>query len=162
MVWMCTPDGLNVYFNQRWVDYTGLTLEESYGKGWNTPFHPDDKQPAWNAWNHAVETGDTYSIECRLRRADSACCRWFLTRGVPLRDSAGIIVNEYGTCTDIDDLMRAEAELHRLNRALRALSATDEAMVRAEDESELLQETCWILADRGRVPVGLGGPCRAG
>jgi len=43
-VWMCTPDGLNIYFNQRWVDYTGLSLEESYGRGWNTPFHPDDKQ----------------------------------------------------------------------------------------------------------------------
>ena len=33
LVWMCTPNGLNIYFNQRWVDYTGLTLEESYGKG---------------------------------------------------------------------------------------------------------------------------------
>ena len=53
MVWMCSPDGLNVYFNQRWVEYTGLTLEESYGRGWNTPFHPDDKQAAWDAWNQA-------------------------------------------------------------------------------------------------------------
>ena len=77
LVWMCTPDGLNVYFNQRWVDYSGMSLEESYGRGWNTPFHPDDKQPAWQAWNHAVETGDTYNIECRLRRADGIY-RWFL------------------------------------------------------------------------------------
>ena len=148
MVWMCTPDGLNVYFNQRWVDYTGLSLEESYGRGWNTPFHPDDKQPAWQAWNHAVETGDTYNIECRLRRADGIY-RWFLTRGVPLRDSTGNVVKWFGTCTDIDDLKRAEAELHRLNRALRALSATDQAMVRAQDESELLQETCRILVEEG-------------
>ncbi len=148
MVWMCTPDGLNVYFNQRWVDYTGLSLEESYGRGWNTPFHPDDKQPAWQAWNHAVETADTYNIECRLRRADGIY-RWFLTRGVPLRDSTGNVVKWFGTCTDIDDLKRAEAELHRLNRALRALSATDQAMVRAQDESELLQETCRILVEEG-------------
>jgi len=148
MVWMCTPDGLNVYFNQRWVDYSGLSLEESYGRGWNTPFHPDDKQPAWQAWNHAVETGDTYNIECRLRRADGIY-RWFLTRGAPLRDSTGNVVKWFGTCTDIDDLKRAEAELHRLNRALRALSATDQAMVRAQDESELLQETCRILVDEG-------------
>jgi PAS domain S-box-containing protein len=148
MVWMCTPDGLNVYFNQRWVDYTGLSLQESYGRGWNTPFHPDDKQPAWQAWNHAVETGDTYNIECRLRRADGIY-RWFLTRGVPLRESTGNVVKWFGTCTDIDDLKRAEAELHRLNRALRALSATDQAMVRAQDESELLQETCRILVDEG-------------
>ena len=148
MVWMCTPDGLNVYFNQRWVDYTGLSLEESYGRGWNTPFHPDDQQPAWQAWNHAVETGDTYNIECRLRRADGTY-RWFLTRGVPLRDSTGNFVKWFGTCTDIDDLKRAEAELRRLNRALRALSASNQAMVRAQDESELLHETCRILVAEG-------------
>ena len=64
----CAARWLERLFQSEWVDYTGLTLEESYGRGWNTPFHPDDKQPAWEAWNHAVETGDTYSIECRLRR----------------------------------------------------------------------------------------------
>ncbi len=111
LVWMCTPDGLNIYFNQRWVDYTGLTLEESYGKGWNTPFHPDDKQAAWNAWNHAVATGETYRIECRLRAADGSY-RWFLMRGVPLCDATGSIIKWFGTCTDIDDLKRAQEELH--------------------------------------------------
>ena len=75
LVWMCTPDGLNIYFNQRWVDYTGLTLEDSYGKGWNTPFHPEDKQPARDAWNHATETGEKYHVESpRLR-----CGRWQLS-----------------------------------------------------------------------------------
>ena len=124
MVWMCQPDGLNIYFNQRWVDYTGLTLEESYGRGWNTPFHPDDKQPAWNAWNHATATGDIYQIECRLRRADGEY-RWFITRGVPFRDGEGRIVKWFGTCTDIDDMKLAEAqirshaaELQRSNREL--------------------------------------------
>jgi PAS domain S-box-containing protein len=46
MVWMCSPDGLNVYFNQRWVEYTGLTLEESYGRGWNTPWNLPGGEPA--------------------------------------------------------------------------------------------------------------------
>jgi len=109
-VWMCTPDGLNEYFNYRWVEYTGLTLEESYGRGWNTPFHPDDKQAAWDAWNHAVATGDIYRVESRLRAADGTY-RWFLMRGTPLRDDSGEIAKWFGTCTDIDDLKRAEAEL---------------------------------------------------
>jgi PAS domain S-box-containing protein len=117
LVWMCTPDGLNIYFNPRWVDYTGLTLAESYGRGWNTPFHPDDKQPAWDAWNQAIATGGTYSIECRLRRADGAY-RWFLTRGVPLRDATGSIVKWFGTCTDIDDMKRTEEEIRQLNSTL--------------------------------------------
>ena len=110
LVWACTPDGLNIYFNQRWVDYTGLSLVESYGRGWNTPFHPDDKQPAWNAWNHAVSTGDDYRIECRLRAANGGY-RWFLIRGVPFRDASGGIAKWFGTCTDVDDLKRSESKL---------------------------------------------------
>jgi len=110
-VWMCTPDGLNVYFNQRWVDYTGLTLEESYGKGWNTPFHPDDKQRAWDAWNHAVATGEPYRVESRLRAADGSY-RWFLMLGLPLQDDSGNIATWFGTCTDIEELKRAEEALH--------------------------------------------------
>ena len=117
LVWMCTPNGLNVYFNQQWVAYTGLSLEESYGKGWNTPFHPDDKQPAWDAWNRAVETGDTYRVESRLRAADGSY-RWFLMRGVPLRDGDGRIVKWFGTCTDIEDLKRGEDALRKLNEEL--------------------------------------------
>lgn len=110
-VWMCTRDGSNVYFNQRWVDYTGLTREESYGEGWNTPFHPDDKQAAWDAWNRAVETGTQYRIESRLRAADGTY-RWFLMRGEPLRDTAGAGVEKwFGTCTDIEDIKQAENAL---------------------------------------------------
>ena len=120
MVWMCTPDGLNIYFNQRWVDYTGLTLEESYGRGWNTPFHPDDKQPAWNAWNQATATGNQYQIESRLRAADGSY-RWFLMRGEPLRDAAGHITKWFGTCTDIDDLKRATEGLRHANAYNRSL-----------------------------------------
>lgn len=116
-VWMCTPDGLNFYFNQRWFDYTGLAPEESYGKGWNTPFHPDDKQAAWNAWNHAVATAETYRVESRLRAADGTY-RWFLMRGMPQKDEAGSIARWFGTCTDIDDFKKAEQEIQNLNREL--------------------------------------------
>ncbi len=119
LVWICMPDGLNIYFNQRWVDYTGLTLQESYGQGWSTPFHPDDKQAAWDAWNHAVATGDTYRVESRLRAADGAY-RWFLMRGTPLRDASGQVSKWFGTCTDIDDLKRAEQTTRDMNVQLEA------------------------------------------
>jgi two-component system, cell cycle sensor histidine kinase and response regulator CckA len=112
LVWICTPDGLNVYFNQRWVDYTGLTLEESYGRGWNTPFHPEDQQPAWNAWNNAVQTGGQYRIECRLRAADGSYRR-FLIRGEPMRNISGSVLRWLGTCTDIEDLRQESEHLLR-------------------------------------------------
>jgi PAS domain S-box-containing protein len=107
MVWMCTADGLNVYFNQRWVEYTGLTLEESRGRGSNTPFHPNDKQCAWDAWNHAVQSGEEYQVESRPRAADGSY-RWFLMRGAPLSNADGEIARWFGTCTDIEELKQAE------------------------------------------------------
>ena len=111
-VWMCTPDGLNIYFNQRWMDYTGLALQESYGKGWNIPFHPDDKQDAWDAWNLAIETGEQYHVESRLRAADGSY-RWFLMRGEPLRDATGAVAHWFGSCTDINDLKLAKEALQQ-------------------------------------------------
>jgi two-component system cell cycle sensor histidine kinase/response regulator CckA len=125
MVWMTRADGWNIYFNQRWVDYTGLSLEDSYGHGWNTPFHPDDRQRAWEAWQQAVAGGD-YNAECRLRGADGSY-RWMLVRGLPLRDRDGHTVKWLGTCTDIDDLKQAQAAALRNEQAQRALAADLEA-----------------------------------
>lgn len=111
-VWMCTPDGSNVYFNQRWVDYTGLSLEESYGHGWIIPFHPDDKQTAADAWDHAVRTGQPYRVESRLRAANGIY-RWFLMRGEPMNSEPGEVIRWFGTCTDIEELKNSERALLR-------------------------------------------------
>jgi len=110
IVWVTRADGWNIYFNQQWVDYTGLTLEGSYGHGWNIPFHPDDKQRAWDAWQNATKNNAVYSLNCRLRRADGAY-KWWLIRGVPLIDESGKILKWYGTCTDIEDIMQTKEEL---------------------------------------------------
>src|SRR4029450_13632445 len=110
ILWAPSADGRNIYFNQQWVDYTGLTLEESYGDGWIKPFHPDDRQRAWDAWQRAVQHRDTYSLECRLRRADGAY-QWWLIRGVPLLSANGEIRKWFGTCTDIEQIKVAEQRL---------------------------------------------------
>ncbi len=118
MVWITRSDGWNIYFSQQWMDYTGLTLEQSLGHGWNKPFHPDDQQRAWDAWQQATAICGTYSIESRLRRADGVY-RWWLVRGVPLQGTDGNIVKWFGTCTDIHDLKLAELEVLRANESLR-------------------------------------------
>jgi PAS domain S-box-containing protein len=110
IVWITRPDGWNIYFNPQWMDYTGLTLAESLGHGWNKPFHADDQQRACAAWKHATDTAGTYALECRLRRADGAY-RWWLIRGVPLRADDGTILRWIGTCTDIHDLKLGEEHL---------------------------------------------------
>lgn len=110
IVWITDANGKNNYFNQQWVDYTGLSLEESYGDGWIKPFHPNDRQAAWDAWQLATQTDGNYSIESRLRRADGIY-HWWLVRGVLLRDESGNPVNWYGTCTDISAQKQTENSL---------------------------------------------------
>ena len=112
IVWITRPDGWNIYFNQQWVDYTGLTMEESHGHGWNIPFHPDDRERAWEAWKNATQNDAVYSLECRLRRADGIY-RWWLIRGVPFRNETGEILKWFGTCTDIEDLKETESKLRQ-------------------------------------------------
>lgn len=115
IVWVTRPDGWHVDFNQSWLDYTGLTLEESLGFGWNPPFHPDDRALAAERWLQATSSGEPYEIEYRLRRWDGVY-HWMLGRAVPMRDTEGNIVKWFGTCTDIDDLKRTQEQLAEAQR----------------------------------------------
>ncbi|MFN2361136.1 MAG: EAL domain-containing protein [Marinobacter sp.] len=110
IVWVTRPDGWHIDFNQCWLDYTGLTLEESLGFGWNPPFHPEDRGRAAERWLEATNSGEPYEIEYRLRRWDGVY-HWMLGRAVPMRDAEGNIVKWFGTCTDIDDLKRTQERL---------------------------------------------------
>ncbi len=121
IVWMAQPDGSKTYFNQRWLDYTGLSLEQSLGPGWLKAIHPDDRQRTLEAWNLAVDTSRVLERETRLRKADGSF-HWMLVRGLPLYDSAGNIVSWLGTCTDIEVLKQAETDLQRARVAAEAAS----------------------------------------
>ncbi|NMT64815.1 sensor domain-containing protein [Marinobacter orientalis] len=110
IVWVTRPDGWHIDFNQHWLDYTGLTVEESLGHGWNPPFHPDDRGRAAERWLQATNSGKPYEIEYRLRRRDGVY-HWMLGRALPMRDAEGNIVKWFGTCTDIDHLKRTQERL---------------------------------------------------
>jgi diguanylate cyclase (GGDEF)-like protein/PAS domain S-box-containing protein len=148
IVWTAQADGLNIYLNPQWSNYTGMKLDESQND-WSRAFHPEDRDPAVEAWKHAIETTGTYSIESRLRRADGAY-RWWLIRALPLLDAVGQVIKWFGTCTDIHDLRESEIRIKRLNRVYAALSQINALIVRKPGRDDLLREAC-------RVAVELGG-----
>src|SRR5580765_662045 len=117
LAWCSRPDGSNEFLNQRWLDYTGLTIEEARGWGWKVAIHPDDLPQLLDVWQGLLVSGKSGELEARLRRADGVY-RWFLFRMEPLRDPQGTIVKWYGTNTDIDDRKRAEALLAAENQIL--------------------------------------------
>src|SRR6266436_5070013 len=120
MVWTLRPDGAIDFVNQRWTDYTGLSLEEEIEDP-TGPVHPEDLPRVMQKWLVDMAAGEPSEDEMRLRRADGEY-RWFLVRTAPLRDEQRNIVKWYGTSTDIEDRKRAEDALRRSAAELQALS----------------------------------------
>ncbi len=106
IVWTMHADGSHSWFNQTWLDYTGLSMDDSLTMGWSVLIHPDDAERTNAAWSNALSRGEPCEIEHRLRRADGIY-RWMLGRALPQVDATGRRVQWLGTLTDIDDLKRA-------------------------------------------------------
>lgn len=131
------PDGTLDYCNQQWLAFSGLTLKQ-LGSYQELLTHPDDRERVFKKWQETVAIGKPYEMEQRHRRFDGVY-RWFLTRGVPLRDSEGRIERWYGTLTDIEDRKQAEEQLKATSEQLRALSASLQS-AREEESTRIARE----------------------
>jgi len=132
MVWTARPDGFVDYYNQQWLDYTGLTLEETQGWGWKQTQHPQDVQSTIDKWEISIATGEVFENEMRFLRAIDKSWRWHFTRAVPVRDENGKPIQWIGTCTDIDDRKAAEEELRAAREELEIRVAERTAALRRE------------------------------
>jgi PAS domain S-box-containing protein len=118
---------------------TALTYEDFLGA-----VHPGDRASVERAWTAALD-GARYDIEHRILVAGDL--KWVRERAVVEFDEAGHALRGIGTVQDITERKRAEKELLRLNRAYRALSRCNEALIRATDESAWLEQVCRIIVD---------------
>jgi PAS domain S-box-containing protein len=122
MTFTALSHGSCTFVNKRWTEYTGLSVEETLGIGWEHAFHPADVGRLSEKWRFSVAKGLLFEDEARLHRADGEY-RWFLVRGVPLRTPHGKVIRWYGTLTDIEDRKRAEETLQLLSRDLQESKA---------------------------------------
>ena len=121
LAWSCRPDGTAEFLNQRWIDYTGLSLDKGLGWGWKAAIHPEDLEKLMATWQYLLRSGEPGQEEARLRRFDGEY-RWFLFRAIPVRDEQGRVLRWYGTNTDIEDLKRAESLLAAEKRVLEMIA----------------------------------------
>ena len=115
ITWSTLPNGATDLTSRYWLEYTGVSTEDSLGDGWKTAFHPADIAEHVEKWTASLATGKPFENEARVQRADGEF-RWFLHRAVPLRDGHGTIVKWYGTAIDIEDRKQAEEERLRLRQ----------------------------------------------
>jgi PAS domain S-box-containing protein len=120
LLYSARPDGYLDFFNKRWLDYLGRSLEDLTGWGWTSAIHPDDLEDLEGKWRTALATGQPYKTEARVRRADGEY-HWMLLRKVPLRDQAGNIVKWYGSGIDVEEQHEARAALQKAFNEIKAL-----------------------------------------
>ena len=112
LVWIADPDGQLTWFNQRWLEYTGMTTAAALGEGWQTRLDPVTVSDVLQQWQISIETGTTFENTLRIRGSDGRFCP-FYTLAVPLTDETGKVVQWFGTNTDVSNLEEAQAELRK-------------------------------------------------
>ncbi len=110
LLWTAGPDGAVDFIGKRWLEYTGMTMEQALGPGWRPAFHPDDIERVLAAWFKAVAEKKPLDTESRMRRFDGEY-RWFLNRAFPLLDRSGQALGWYGNEIDIHERKQAEEAL---------------------------------------------------
>jgi PAS domain S-box-containing protein len=134
MVWACRPDGFVFYLNQRWIEYTGQTLEQYQGFGWAETMHPEDRPRILAHWEQCRNSGEIYEGEVRYRRHDGQY-RWHFFRAVPMRDEDGTIITWYGVSLDVHGKKAAEQALSESEARFREMADNAPMMVWVSDMS---------------------------
>jgi formate hydrogenlyase transcriptional activator len=114
------PDGYLDFFNQSWLEYVGLSLQDLQGWNWTAAIHPDDVEGIVDKWRASLASGEPFLHEARVRRADGEY-RWMLHHKIPMRDEQGKILKWFGSSVDIEDRKRAEEKLRRDEQELRQI-----------------------------------------
>jgi PAS domain S-box-containing protein len=107
------PDGHLDYFNKRWLEYLGASLDEVAGWNWTAFVHPEDVEGILTRWRACLATGEIFEYETRVLQAHGDY-RWMYHRKVPVRDADGNIVKWYGSSLDIDERKTSEEKIRRL------------------------------------------------
>jgi PAS domain S-box-containing protein len=139
MAFVTRPDGSSEFVSRPWIEYSGLSEEQTAGSGWAVTLHPDDLEQHLAKWRVSRTTGQPFENEARHRDAHGNY-RWLLARAVPLRDEQGNVLKWYGALTDIEDRKRAEALLAGEKRILEMIAKGDSLPAILDSLCQLVEE----------------------
>ena len=145
LIWMSGVDKLCAFFNKRWLEFTGRSLEQEMGNGWAEGVHRDDLQKCLKTYTEAFDARKPFVMQYRLRRNDGEF-RWISDDGVPRYDADGAFTGYIGSCIDVTDLLRQQRTLHQFEERV-ALAA--EAAHLGVWEFDITADRLW-LSDKVR------------
>jgi two-component system, chemotaxis family, CheB/CheR fusion protein len=121
------------YYNQNWVDYSGLSFEELIGNGWNTIMHPDKLEEISQKWIHSVETGEVFETELQLLDKNGDY-KWHLSRASAVKDENGKIIKWIGAATEIQEQVEYRIELEKAKNNAEIKTQIAEDAVKAKQQ----------------------------
>lgn len=110
LIWRANTSSECDYFNQRWLEFTGRTMEQEAGNGWTEGVHPDDFQNCLSIYLDHFAQRKPFEMTYRLRRHDGVF-RWIFDRGVPFDDDQGNFAGYIGSCHDVTESLQAQEAL---------------------------------------------------
>jgi PAS domain S-box-containing protein len=117
LAWWANGDGYITWYNKRWYEYTGTIPKQMEGWGWQSVHDPKVLPEVLEKWKESIATGQPFDMEFPLRGADGVF-RPFLTRVLPLKDTAGQVLRWFGTNTDISALRQTGKALEERTKQL--------------------------------------------
>lgn len=137
--WMADETGSIFWYNKRWFEYTGTTLDEMRGWGWRAVHHPDHVARVVEKIARCFASGEVWEDTFPLRSRTGEY-RWFLSRANPIRSPDGRILRWFGTNTDVTEQRRAEESLRESEARFRLLADSAPVLI-------------WINSPEGNVFV---------
>lgn len=150
MAWTTTPQGEPTFVNQQWYDYTGQEANKLSDTMWKRATHPDDVPGTVKIESQALKTGEPYTVEYRLERADGAY-RWHLARAAAMRNETGEIVYWLGTITDIHEQKELEARLDE--QVIERTRQLEESVQDLQRSNENLQQFAYVASHDLQEPL---------
>jgi PAS domain S-box-containing protein len=156
LAWTFRPDGRCDFLTRQWLEYTGYPESSQSGDGWAGHVHAEDRPRVQSQWAQAVQRGDSFDTEFRLRRADGVF-RWFRMRAIPLRNEGGEITKWFGTNIDVEDYKRSEERLRTQLARLHLLDRTTQAIADRQDLASISHAVLRSMEDH--LPVDFACIC---
>jgi PAS domain S-box-containing protein len=145
-IWMSDTSAACNYFNQRWLDMTGRTLEQEVGEGWLEGVHPDDRSRCLDTYLTAFQARERFTMEYRIRHRDGVY-RWLMDVGLPRYGTDGEFHGYVGGCVDIHARIEAEQMLRNLNRRLIAAQEDERRRIARELHDHLNQQLALLAIE---------------
>jgi len=149
LAWMAEADGHIFWYNQRWYDYTGTTAQQMEGWGWQSVHDAAVLPAVLERWKSSIASGAPFDMEFPLRSGDGSF-RMFLTRIMPVKDTAGKVVRWFGTNTDISERNQAAER-----QALQAKELAQQAGELAQSRQALESQTAMLQSVLDSMAEGL-------